>query len=184
MNGLRSTVLVVGAALLVMSFVNMAAEAVTGEPVFSTGNSNRTDNAEKTSSSPWVLPVDGEVSTKYNVQGSSWASGRHTGVDFPVSSGTEVKAVGPGRVVKEGNAGAYGIQVVIKHAPNIYTQYAHLSSVNVGSGDKVNAGEVIGRAGSTGNSSGPHLHFGVRKSPNYGDDIDPVSFLKEQGAMK
>lgn len=86
--------------------------------------------------------------------------------------------------MKEGNAGSYGIQVVIKHAPNIYTQYAHLSSVNVESGNEVSAGEVIGRAGSTGNSSGPHLHFEVRKGPNYGDDIDPVSFLKDQGAMK
>lgn len=184
MNGLRSAVLVVGAALLGMSFVNMAAEAVTGEPVFSTGNPERSESAERSSSPHWVAPVDEEISTKYNVQGGSWASGRHTGVDFPVSPGTEVKAVGPGEVVKEGNARSYGIQVVIKHAFNIYTQYAHLSSADVSEGDEVSLGEVIGRSGSTGNSSGPHLHFEVRNGPNYGDDIDPLRFLKDQGAMK
>lgn len=182
MSGVRNTVFLVGSALLVMSLINVTSESITGTPLLSAGRSDKEEYVEASASS-WVLPVEGEISTKYNVRGNSWASGRHTGIDFPVSSGVKVKASGPGRVVKEGSSGSYGVQVVIKHAPGIYTQYAHLLSTQVKKGDSVESGEVIGRAGSTGNSSGPHLHFEVRKGPNYGDDIDPVSFLKDQGAM-
>lgn len=182
MNGARGTVFVIGGALLAMSFANMAAEAVTGEPIFSAGRTEKTPTDAP--SGKWVLPVNQEVSTDYNISGDVWASGRHTGIDFAVPTGTTVKSVGPGQVIKAGNGGSYGIQVVIKHTPGIYSQYAHLSKVSVSEGDQVESGQPIGKSGSTGNSTGPHLHFEIRKGPNYGDDIDPIAFLKDQGAMK
>lgn len=126
-------------------------------------------------------PVEASTGTPYGKAGSSWASGYHTGVDFPVPTGTSVKAVAAGRVVSAGWGGAYGYQVVIRHADGKYSQYAHLSALTVRSGQQVSSGQRIARSGSTGNSSGPHLHFEVRTGPGYGTDIDPVAYLRSGG---
>lgn len=126
-------------------------------------------------------PVDANPGTPYRKAGSSWASGYHTGVDFPVATGTSVKAVAAGRVVSAGWGGAYGYQVVILHNDGKYSQYAHLSALTVRSGQQVGSGQRIGRSGSTGNASGPHLHFEVRTGPGYGSDIDPVAYLRSGG---
>ncbi|NNG88010.1 transglycosylase family protein [Streptomyces cacaoi] len=131
--------------------------------------------------SGYVRPVPGGTSTPYQASGSSWSSGSHTGVDFTASSGTSVKAVAAGEVVAAGNGGAYGNQVVIKHADGKYTQYGHLSSVSVSVGRQVGAGTQIGLSGATGNATGPHLHFEVRTGPDYGSDIDPVAYLRAHG---
>ncbi|MEV5313134.1 LysM peptidoglycan-binding domain-containing M23 family metallopeptidase [Streptomyces sp. NPDC052610] len=129
-----------------------------------------------------VAPVSGAgVGTAYKVAGSMWSSGYHTGVDFVVSTGTPLKAVGSGTVVSSGWAGAYGNQVVIKLADGYYAQYAHLSSLSVSAGQSVTAGQQVGLSGSTGNSTGPHLHFEIRTTPNYGSDIDPLSYLRSKG---
>lgn len=129
----------------------------------------------------WVAPVSSAISTNYKQAGSSWSSGYHTGVDFRAKSGTPVKAVHSGTVVKAGWGGSYGNEIVVKHAPGVYTQYAHLSSINVKVGAKVSTGRMIGLSGSTGNSTGPHLHFEVRTGSGYGTDIDPVAFLEGKG---
>ncbi|MFF0061196.1 transglycosylase family protein [Streptomyces sp. NPDC005279] len=126
-------------------------------------------------------PVQASPGTPYGKPGSSWASGYHTGVDFPVPTGTAVQAVASGRVVSAGWAGAYGYQVVIRHTDGKYSQYAHLSALTVRSGQQVSSGQRIARSGSTGNSSGPHLHFEVRTGPGYGSDIDPVAYLRSGG---
>ncbi|MFI1395721.1 transglycosylase family protein [Streptomyces sp. NPDC020681] len=126
-------------------------------------------------------PVDASIGTPYRKAGSSWASGYHTGVDFPVPTGTSVKAVASGRVVSAGWGGAYGYQVVIRHTDGRYSQYAHLSALTVRSGQQVTSGQRIARSGSTGNSSGPHLHFEVRTGPGYGSDIDPLAYLRAGG---
>ncbi|MFD5099967.1 transglycosylase family protein [Streptomyces albidochromogenes] len=126
-------------------------------------------------------PVDAGPSTPYRAAGSSWARGYHTGVDFPVPTGTAVKSVAPGRVVSAGWGGAYGYQVVVRHADGKYSQYAHLSALTVREGQSVGAGQRIGRSGSTGNSTGPHLHFEVRTGPGYGSDIDPLAYLRAGG---
>lgn len=110
-----------------------------------------------------------------------WSSGYHTGVDFAASSGSTVKAVGPGTVVSAGWSGAYGNEVVIKHADGNYSQYAHLSSLSVSAGQSVGGGQQIGLSGSTGNSTGPHLHFEIRTSPSYGSDVDPLAYLRGHG---
>ncbi|CAM5560213.1 peptidoglycan DD-metalloendopeptidase family protein [Streptomyces diastaticus] len=132
-------------------------------------------------SSGWNRPVDASPSTAYRASGGSWSSGYHTGVDFSASSGTSVKAIGAGTVVSAGWSGSYGNEVVIQHADGKYSQYAHLSSLSVSSGQTVTGGQQIGLSGSTGNSTGPHLHFEVRTGPSYGSDIDPLAYLRGHG---
>ncbi|MGW6710508.1 LysM peptidoglycan-binding domain-containing M23 family metallopeptidase [Streptomyces sp. NPDC054956] len=132
-------------------------------------------------SAGFVAPVGGGMSTAYKVAGSMWSSGYHTGVDFAASTGTTVKAVGAGTVVSAGWGGAYGNEVVIRHADGKYSQYAHLSQLNVTSGQSVTAGQSVGLSGSTGNVTGPHLHFEIRTGPSYGSDIDPLAYLRSKG---
>ncbi|MER6628667.1 LysM peptidoglycan-binding domain-containing M23 family metallopeptidase [Streptomyces sp. NPDC000987] len=142
-----------------------------------------TQAAESTgTSSGYTLPVSGSgVGTGYRVAGSMWSSGYHTGVDFVVPTGTSLKAVGAGTVVSAGWGGAYGNQVVIQLADGYYAQYAHLSQLSVSAGQTVTAGQQIGLSGATGNVTGPHLHFEIRTTPNYGSDVDPVGYLRSKG---
>ncbi|MEV8565211.1 transglycosylase family protein [Streptomyces sp. NPDC051322] len=128
-----------------------------------------------------TAPVTVHHSTPYRASGSSWSSGHHTGIDFPVPTGTSVKAVAAGRVVSAGWGGAYGYQVVIRHADGKYSQYGHLSALTVRAGQTVGEGQRIARSGSTGNATGPHLHFEIRTGPGYGTDIDPLAYLKAGG---
>ncbi|MCX4402533.1 transglycosylase family protein [Streptomyces sp. NBC_01764] len=137
------------------------------------------DTAKKTDT--LVAPVHAATGTPYRVAGASWSKGYHTGVDFPVPTGTSVKAVAAGEVVSAGWGGSFGYQVVIRHADGRYTQYAHLSAISVKDGQSVVGGQRIGRSGSTGNSTGPHLHFEVRTGPGFGTDIDPVAYLRAGG---
>ncbi|WP_405832925.1 MULTISPECIES: peptidoglycan DD-metalloendopeptidase family protein [unclassified Streptomyces] len=137
--------------------------------------------AAQQSASGFVAPVGGGISTQYKVAGAMWSSGYHTGVDFIASSGTTVRAVGAGTVVSSGWSGAYGNEVVIRHADGKYSQYAHLSQLSVSSGQSVTAGQTLGLSGSTGNSTGPHLHFEIRTGPSYGSDIDPLAYLRSKG---
>ncbi|GAB3646301.1 transglycosylase family protein [Streptomyces sparsus] len=137
--------------------------------------------AKPASSTGYASPVAASPSTAYRASGGSWSSGYHTGVDFSVSTGTPIKAVTSGTVVSAGWGGAYGNEVVIKHSDGRYSQYAHLSSLSVRAGQSVGGGQQIGLAGSTGNSTGPHLHFEVRTGPSYGSDIDPLAYLRSNG---
>ncbi|WP_327327301.1 LysM peptidoglycan-binding domain-containing M23 family metallopeptidase [Streptomyces sp. NBC_01210] len=139
-------------------------------------------NAAQTSASGFTAPVDGAtVITPYHLAGAMWASGYHTGLDFAASTGTTVKAVGPGTVVSAGWGGAYGNQIVIQQSDGTYSQYAHLSALSVTSGQSVSGGQQIGLSGTTGNSTGPHLHFEIRTGPGYGSDIDPLAYLRQHG---
>lgn len=101
-------------------------------------------------------------------------TGFHAGIDVAVSSGTPIRACRAGTVMIAGWQGGYGNTVVIDHGGGMATLYAHQSSIAVSVGEKVLAGEVIGYVGSTGNSTGPHLHFEVRIS---GNPVDPVPYL-------
>jgi murein DD-endopeptidase MepM/ murein hydrolase activator NlpD len=99
----------------------------------------------------------------------------HTGVDFGAASGTTVRATGPGRVIVAGRNGGYGKMVEIDHGNGLTTRYAHMSRISVKVGDVVDAGTMVGRVGSTGRSTGPHLHYEVRRS---GRAIDPIPYLR------
>ncbi|MET8514668.1 LysM peptidoglycan-binding domain-containing M23 family metallopeptidase [Streptomyces sp. NPDC005077] len=138
-------------------------------------------SAAQSSNSGYVAPVPGKHTTNYRASGANWSSGSHTGIDFPVATGTSVKAMTSGTVVTAGWGGAYGNEVVIKHADGHYSQYGHLSALSVSVGRTVSAGQQIGLSGATGNATGPHLHFEVRTGPAYGSDIDPVAYLASHG---
>ncbi|GAA2966014.1 LysM peptidoglycan-binding domain-containing M23 family metallopeptidase [Streptomyces enissocaesilis] len=138
-------------------------------------------SAAQSTGSGFTAPVSAGVTTPYRAAGGSWSSGYHTGVDFAAASGTPVKAVGAGTVVSAGWSGSYGNEVVIKHDDGRYSQYAHLSSLSVSSGQSVGGGTQIGLSGSTGNSTGPHLHFEIRTGPSYGSDVDPLAYLRGHG---
>ncbi|WP_329029296.1 MULTISPECIES: M23 family metallopeptidase [unclassified Streptomyces] len=128
------------------------------------------------------LPVAGSyVTTGYKSSGSLWSSGSHSGIDFHAASGSSVVAVGAGTVVEAGWGGAYGNNIVLRMTDGTYTQYGHLSSIGVAVGQSVAAGQQIGLSGSTGNSTGPHLHFEARTTPSYGSDMDPVAYLRAHG---
>ncbi|ARF65461.1 peptidase [Streptomyces violaceoruber] len=143
--------------------------------------SAQTGSSEATGSG-WSAPLaNPNVTTQYRASGASWSSGYHTGSDFQAASGTPVLAIGPGTVVSAGNSGSYGNEVVIKHEDGMYSQYAHQSSLNVSVGQTVTGGQQIGLSGSTGNSTGPHLHFEVRTGPSYGSDVDPIAYLRQHG---
>ncbi|MFJ2059650.1 M23 family metallopeptidase [Streptomyces sp. NPDC087908] len=134
----------------------------------------------------WVKPVAGyTLSASYNQGGAMWAH-KHSGQDFAVPVGTPVKVAGSGTVVKAGPNGggdgpAYGNAIVVKHANGTYSQYAHLSKIKVHIGQKVLVGQQIALSGNTGNSSGPHLHFEIRTTPNYGSAVNPAAFLRSHG---
>lgn len=134
----------------------------------------------------WVKPVSSyALSATFNQGGAMWAH-KHSGQDFAVPVGTPVHAAATGTVVKAGPYGggdgpAYGNAIVIKHANGTYSQYAHLSKIKVNIGQKVSAGQQIALSGNTGNSSGPHLHFEIRTTPNYGSAVNPVAFLRAHG---
>jgi len=147
----------------------------------SSDTEERTEKTEKATDTGLVAPVNASLGTAYRKTGSAWSKGYHTGVDFAVATGTSVKAVAAGKVVTSGWGGSFGYQVVIRHADGRYTQYAHLSAISVKAGQTVGGGQRIGRSGSTGNSTGPHLHFEVRTGPGFGSDIDPVAYLRAGG---
>jgi murein DD-endopeptidase MepM/ murein hydrolase activator NlpD len=148
----------------------------------SSNSTAATQSSATNSSSGYTLPVTGAtIGTGYRVAGSMWSSGYHTGVDFVVPTGTSLKAVAAGTVVSAGWGGAYGNQVVIKLNDGYYAQYAHLSQLSVSAGQTVTEGQQIGLSGATGNVTGPHLHFEIRTTPDYGSDVDPVAYLRSKG---
>ncbi|CAM5613640.1 M23 family metallopeptidase [Streptomyces fumanus] len=157
---------------------SQSTSAESAESAESSGSAAQTTGT----SSGYVSPVAaGTVGTPYHQSGSMWSSGYHTGTDFVVPTGTSLKAVGAGTVVSAGWGGAYGNQVVIKLADGYYAQYAHLSALSVSSGQTVTAGQQIGLSGATGNVTGPHLHFEIRTTPDYGSDVDPLAYLRAHG---
>lgn len=147
-------------------------------------SADRTTATKASDSAPtgFTLPVLGAtVGTGYHVPGSMWSSGYHTGVDFVVPTGTSIKSVGAGTVVSAGWGGAYGNQVVVRLADGHYAQYGHMSQISVSVGQTVTEGQQLGLSGATGNVTGPHLHFEIRTTPDYGSDVDPVAYLRSKG---
>jgi len=122
------------------------------------------------SSSGLIWPVNGTV-----VSGFGWRWGRmHEGIDISASSGTPIWAAAAGTVIHAGWLGGYGNLVVVDHGDGLATAYAHASAILVGVGQLVSQGETVSLVGSTGDSSGPHLHFEVRVN---GVAVDPLLYL-------
>lgn len=145
----------------------------------SSGNTGGSSSNNATSSYGFGWPVaNSRIGTGYGVKGNMWSLGYHTGVDFPVSKGTPVYAIGNGQVVDTGYNSAYGNFVEIYHGNNVYSFYAHATSVQVSRGQTVSKGQQIMLSGATGNVSGPHLHFEIR-SPGSGfySCVNPMIYL-------
>ncbi|MGW6057211.1 M23 family metallopeptidase [Streptomyces sp. NPDC055189] len=141
----------------------------------------RLDQPKRASTRAWVTPVKRyELSAGFDSAGARWAH-RHTGQDFAVGIGAPVRAVGAGRVKSVSCGGGFGIEVVVSHKGGYYTQYAHLAAVTVDQGERVRPGQWLGQAGTTGNSTGPHLHFEVRLTPRQGSAVDPGKWLEGRG---
>jgi murein DD-endopeptidase MepM/ murein hydrolase activator NlpD len=104
----------------------------------------------------------------------------HPGVDLVQAYGSTVKATGAGRVIHAGPMGGYGNMVEIDHGFGLTTRYGHMSEVLAEEGQEVQAGAVLGRLGSTGRSTGPHLHYEVRVD---GEPVDPTRFLRAGGGL-
>lgn len=165
--------------------VAAAPGAATGEPVAGGRNQPAAPAAapgaptaqqpgqQQQSVAGFSMPVDGaRLSSGF---GQRW--GRlHAGLDFAAPTGTPVKAAAPGVVVRATPAGAYGNLVEIRHADGTHTRYAHLSAFNTTQGATVSQGQVIGAVGSTGRSTGPHLHFEIRRNGG-SSPVDPRPLL-------
>ncbi|MGQ3360659.1 MAG: M23 family metallopeptidase, partial [Phreatobacter sp.] len=103
----------------------------------------------------------------------TWAM--HSGIDFRGATGEPVFAAGSGRVTHAASLGGYGLLVEVDHGNGIATRYAHLSRIEVKEGDMVGVGQRVGRIGSTGRSTGPHLHYETRIN---GEAVDPMRFVR------
>ena len=108
-----------------------------------------------------IKPITGTITSRFGSI-SSIRSGAHTGLDIGASRGTPVKAAASGTVIWAGYKGSLGNLVVISHSNGVQTYYGHCSKIYVSSGQKVTQGQVISAVGSTGNSTGPHLHLEIR----------------------
>ena len=121
----------------------------------------------------FARPGDGRLTSSF---GRRW--GRlHAGIDLAAGTGSPIRAAAAGTVTASGSEGGYGRAGRILHPDGTVTVYAHLSAITVSEGERVEAGEQIGREGNTGNSTGPHLHFEVRID---GSPVDPASWLRQR----
>ena len=122
------------------------------------------------------LTSDLEMTSPFGVRIDPFvhAPSMHTGMDFHATAGDPIYATAAGKVVKAGWEGGYGQMVEIDHGEGLSTRYGHMSAIGVAVGQKVRAGQVIGRVGSTGRSTGPHLHYETRIN---GEAVNPERFL-------
>ena len=121
----------------------------------------------------WPVPASNTISSSF---GERWGKS-HEGIDIPAKKGSSILAAEEGEVIFSGNSlKSYGNMAIIKHLDGFFTVYAHASKLHVVKGQKVSRGEVIARVGSTGRSTGPHLHFELRKDTQA---LDPKSYISK-----
>lgn len=126
---------------------------------------------------PMGYPRISSFTSFFGYRGNPFDFGRnefHPGLDFKGKVGDPVKCTASGRVIFTGRAGGYGNCVRIQHMNNVQTWYGHLSKILVHEGEHVSVGDMIGRVGSTGRSTGPHLHYEVRRN---GKPVNPAQYL-------
>ena len=120
-----------------------------------------------------AVPITGRITSRYGVS-SSIRSSRHTGLDIAAAKGTPIKVVADGTVTFAKYNGSYGNLVKVDHGNGLETWYAHTNKMYVKVGEQVKAGDVIAEVGSTGNSTGPHLHLEIRID---GKHVNPQLYL-------
>jgi len=127
---------------------------------------------------PLMTPMSkGSITSRFGVRTDPFRRrpAMHTGIDFRAPSGQPARATAPGKVISAGYAGGYGNMVEIDHGGGITTRFAHLSKIIAKVGQTVAKGDVVGNAGSTGRSTGPHLHYEIRVNSR---PIDPMTFIR------
>ena len=134
------------------------------------------DTGTTANSGGWVRPIPGAVTSGFGmrVHPITGQNRMHNGWDMDAPHGAPIKAAKAGRVILSGVKGGYGNTVMIDHGGGFVTLYAHQSKLGVSVGETVGAGEVIGYIGSTGQSTGPHLHFEIRVN---GSPVNPGTYL-------
>jgi murein DD-endopeptidase MepM/ murein hydrolase activator NlpD len=137
---------------------------------------------QSTGSMPSIWPVNGLLMSHFGRRTDPFSGegAFHTGVDVSATSGTPVKVTADGTVVRAEYSGQYGRLVIIEHANNFQTYYAHLSRFAVVPGQSIRRGEVIGFSGATGRATSPHLHYEVRRG---GIPINPSQYLNRQAVV-
>ncbi|MFW5487203.1 MAG: M23 family metallopeptidase [Desulfovibrio sp.] len=127
-------------------------------------------------STPSIWPTDGWISSPFGYRRSPFTATRefHKGLDISSALGTPVYAPARGEVIQAGQDGSYGMSIALNHESGIVTKYAHLSRMAVKKGQTVTRGELIGYVGSTGRSTGPHLHYEVRLN---GVPVNPLRYI-------
>lgn len=123
-----------------------------------------------------VTPIEGRITSRYGAR-SSIRKSTHTGLDISAVQGTDIKVVADGTVTFASYNGSYGKLVKVDHGNGVETWYAHTSKMYVSVGDTVKAGDVIAAVGSTGNSTGPHLHLEIRVD---GEHVNPQDYLYKE----
>lgn len=167
-----ATSIVMGVGLILSSSPVLAAPGVV-----------RRVNYQQPRLSGFVYPVMGTVTTSSfgvrlnpfkNRRSDKRAVSHHHGIDLAAPTGTTIRSIAPGRVVFADRYGGYGKLIVIQHAGGITSHYGHCHSIAVKTGSAIKAGAIIGTVGSTGRSTGPHLHFEIRRD---GTPISPEKLL-------
>jgi murein DD-endopeptidase MepM/ murein hydrolase activator NlpD len=124
-------------------------------------------------------PIEGEIDLQsgfgVRIDPFLGTPAMHTGLDLHAETGDPVRATADGTVVAAGWSGGYGRVVDVDHHNGLSTRYAHLSSIEVRVGQSVKSGQIVGKVGSTGRSTGPHLHYETRLK---GEPVDPQKFLR------
>jgi len=133
------------------------------------------------SSTPAITPVRGILTSAFGYRADPMTHGRgnHQGIDIAAAYGQPVQASGDGIVLQAGDQGGYGKAVFLAHGYGLTTRYGHMSAITVRPGQRVKRGDVIGRVGSTGRSTGPHLHYEVRVD---GEPLNPVGYMLDNGS--
>jgi murein DD-endopeptidase MepM/ murein hydrolase activator NlpD len=165
-------------------FLNQAAKNPAGQPVTpSTGGGGggghdlaMLPQAFNPAPGLFLAPVVGPVTSPFGQRPRDF----HEGIDFGVPQGTTVHAARAGKVIAAGASGGYGLKVDLDHGQGVVTRYAHMSRIDVHVGDSVAAGGALGLSGSTGESTGPHVHFEIRIN---GKAVDPAPYLAGTGSL-
>jgi murein DD-endopeptidase MepM/ murein hydrolase activator NlpD len=176
-NGLKSACLAFVAVALGAGAPAMASEATdTSAPVEVSVPAVRTI--------AFAAPIQGyAVNSRFGLRRLSYErrARMHEGLDYAAPSGTPILAAADGRVLRTGTSSSYGRFVEIQHANGVTSFYAHMSRIGASEGDVVVAGDAIGLVGSTGRSTGAHLHFEIRRN---GQQINPENFLGQSFALQ
>lgn len=120
-----------------------------------------------------VNPISGIITSRYGAR-EDIRDHTHQGLDIAAKTGTPIKAVADGKVIHSKEMGGYGNLIIIDHGNGITTYYGHCSKLIAKNGENVTVGDIIAEVGSTGNSTGPHLHFEIRQNGKY---INPANYL-------